>query len=201
VVNGFKAFGFQEEATQLKAFLKGIGEYVNDGRMENIFTPKQILYYQKIIQKKNYMQDQEFIKIFFKSISNDGKTVTVDDMRRMLKELKQDENRAEEYVERTAGMSKAKYFTLEQMSEVIRGKMVPQSYTQKKQRDLEIQKQKELIKQQEELHRQQMVDEPVRQRDKNQSDQRKKRRDKSKKVVFDEEPRGEEDEEEAKETP
>ena len=83
-------------------------------------------------------------------MSADGQSVTVEDMRRVLRELGQDEGRAEEYVERTAGMSKAKSFSLEQMSEVIRGKMVPQSYTQKKQRDLDIQRQKEQIKQQEE---------------------------------------------------
>ncbi len=59
------------------------------------------------------MQDSEFIKIFFKSISSDGKVVTIEDVRRMLKELRQDESKAEEYVERTAGMSKSKYFTLE----------------------------------------------------------------------------------------
>ena len=71
------------------------------------------------------MQDQDFIKIFFKSISNDGRVVSIDDMRRMLRELRQDETKAEEYIERTAGMSKAKGFNLEQLTEVIRGKMVP----------------------------------------------------------------------------
>lgn len=91
------------------------------------------------------MQDQEFIKIFFKSISSDGELVTIEDMRKMLRELRQDETKAEEYVERTAGMSKSKFFTLEQLTEVIRGKMMPQSYTQKKQREQEMQKQKEMI--------------------------------------------------------
>lgn len=43
----------------------------------------------------------------------------------MLRELRQDDTKAEEYVERTAGMSKAKFFTLEQLTEVIRGKMMP----------------------------------------------------------------------------
>ena len=90
VVNGFKAFGFSDEADQLNAFLKGVGYHLDDGTgsKESVFTPKQILQYQQIIQKKNYMQDQEFIKIFFKSISSDGKYVTIDDMRRMLKELR-----------------------------------------------------------------------------------------------------------------
>lgn len=59
------------------------------------------------------MQDSEFIKIFFKSISSDGKLVTIEDIKRMLKELHLDESKAEEYVERTAGMSKSKYFTLD----------------------------------------------------------------------------------------
>ncbi len=115
----------------------------------------------------------------------------------MLRELRLDESKAEEYVERTAGMSKSKFFTLEQMSEVIRGKMVPQTYTQKKKRDLEIQMQKELIQKSEELQRSQMVDQPIeRQRDKNSvsGDNKKRRRDKSKKQVIDEEPIGEDEE-------
>ncbi|CDW76108.1 UNKNOWN [Stylonychia lemnae] len=171
VVNGFRAFGFSDEAIQLNAFLKGVGEFVknNKGQEECVFTPFQMLQYQQIIQKKNYMQDQEFIKIFFKSISSDGRVVTIEDMRRMLRELRQDETKAEEYVERTAGLSKAKQFSLDQITEVIRGKMVPQSYTQKKQKELEIQKQiaslnqiyyrqKELIQKQEEMEKQQQVE-------------------------------------------
>ncbi len=47
------------------------------------------------------------------------------DMRKMLRELKMNEDMAAEYVERTAGMSKAKFFSIEQMSEVIKGKMIP----------------------------------------------------------------------------
>ena len=119
------------------------------------------------------MQDQDFIKIFFKSISSDGQTITIEDMRRMLKELNLDEGKAEEYIERTAGMSKAKSFTLEQMTEVIRGKMMPQSYTQKKQRELEMQKQKEMIQKQEQMELQQR-DELIGEREK-----KKKRSEKS----------------------
>jgi hypothetical protein len=41
VVNGFTAFGFSEEAAQLNAFLKGIGEVVEspNGQKEATFTP------------------------------------------------------------------------------------------------------------------------------------------------------------------
>jgi hypothetical protein len=59
------------------------------------------------------MQDNEYILFFFKSMSSDGKTVTINDMRRILKEFRMDQSLAEDYVERSAGMSKAKYFTLE----------------------------------------------------------------------------------------
>lgn len=30
VVNGFKAFGFQDEAIQLNAFLKGVGDFIDN---------------------------------------------------------------------------------------------------------------------------------------------------------------------------
>ncbi len=42
VVNGFKAFGFSDEANQLNAFLKGVGDHVQDGngKSEAVFTPK-----------------------------------------------------------------------------------------------------------------------------------------------------------------
>ena len=78
-----------------------------------------------MIQKKNYMQDPAYIKFFFKSISGDGKTVTVQDVRRMLQDFKMNEALAEEYVERTAGLAKAKSFTLEQLSEVLTGRVRP----------------------------------------------------------------------------
>lgn len=64
VVNGFKAFGFQDEAIQLNAFLKGVGDFVDTEavgssgsktKKECVFTPYQLLQYQQIIQKKNYM--------------------------------------------------------------------------------------------------------------------------------------------------
>ena len=81
--------------------------------------------YEQVIGRKNYMQDPEYVKFFFQSMSSDGKVVSVEDIRKVLKEFKMNDNLAEEYVERTAGMSKAKYFTLEQLSEVIQGKMMP----------------------------------------------------------------------------
>lgn len=46
-------------------------------------------------------------------------------MRKILREFRMDPSLAEEYVERTAGMSKAKGFTFDQLSEVIKGKMRP----------------------------------------------------------------------------
>ena len=54
------------------------------------------------------MQDPDYIKFFFKSISSDGQTVSILDMRKMLRDFKLNEQLAEEYVEKTAGMSKAK---------------------------------------------------------------------------------------------
>ena len=59
------------------------------------------------------MQDPEYVIFFFKSMSSDGKIVTTADMRKMLAEFKMNEALAEEYVERTAGIAKAKFFTLE----------------------------------------------------------------------------------------
>ena len=90
-----------------------------------MFTPAHILSYQEIIQKKNYMQDPDYVRFFFKSISSDGAQVTVPDMRRLLAEFKMDESLAEEYVERTAGLTKAKSFTLEQFTEVLSGQVRP----------------------------------------------------------------------------
>ena len=41
VVTGFTAFGFSEEANQLNAFLKGIGDIADDnGVRDHVFTPK-----------------------------------------------------------------------------------------------------------------------------------------------------------------
>ena len=59
------------------------------------------------------MQDPAYIKFFFKSISSDGVNVTVADVRKMLQDFKMSEALAEEYVERTAGLAKAKSFTLD----------------------------------------------------------------------------------------
>jgi hypothetical protein len=59
------------------------------------------------------MQDPAYIKFFFKSISADGVNVTVADVRKMLQDFKMSESLAEEYVERTAGLAKAKSFTLD----------------------------------------------------------------------------------------
>lgn len=53
------------------------------------------------------------MQFFFKTISGDGKTVTINDMRKMLRDSKLNESLAEEYVERTAGIAKAKFFTLD----------------------------------------------------------------------------------------
>ena len=76
------------------------------------------------------MQDPQFVQFFFKTISGDGKTVTVADMRKMLRDSKLNEALAEEYVERTAGVAKAKLFTLEQLTEVLAGKARPQTYAE-----------------------------------------------------------------------
>lgn len=60
------------------------------------------------------MQDAEYIRFFFKSVSSDGKVVTIADMRKVLNEFKMPgDSLAEEYVERTAGLAKAKHFTLD----------------------------------------------------------------------------------------
>ena len=67
------------------------------------------------------------MKFFFKSISSDGQTVTIADMRRMLAESKMNESQAEEYVERTAGLTKAKFFTLDQLTEVLSGQVRPET--------------------------------------------------------------------------
>ena len=112
VVNGFTAFGFSAEATQLHAFLRGIGDIAGPNN-EWVFTPAQIVDYERMIEKKNYMQDKSYVQFFFKSMSSDGKVVTIQDIKKVLKEFKMDDSLAEEYVERTAGMSKAKYFTLD----------------------------------------------------------------------------------------
>jgi hypothetical protein len=113
IVNGFKSFGYTDEAKQVESFLKGIG--VKQPKGDITFTPKDILRYQQLIQKKNYMQDLEFTKIFFKSLSNDGQKVTVDDMQKVLRELKMREEvaSAEEYVERTVGQEKARAFNID----------------------------------------------------------------------------------------
>lgn len=74
VVNGYTSFGFKNEATQLNVFLQGIGERqdLGNGLREAVFTPQHILNYEKLIQKKAYMQDPNYIKFFFKSMSSDG---------------------------------------------------------------------------------------------------------------------------------
>ena len=84
------------------------------------------------------MQDPDYIKFFFKSISSDGQTVSILDMRKMLRDFKLNEQLAEEYVEKTAGMSKAKQFTLEQLTEVLSGKVRPMTYAQQKKKEQEI---------------------------------------------------------------
>ncbi len=76
------------------------------------------------------MQDPSFVKFFFKTISSDGVQVTVLDMRKMLRESNLNESMAEEYVERTAGVAKAKYFTLDNLTEVLSGKARPQTYAE-----------------------------------------------------------------------
>lgn len=68
-------------------------------------------------------------------MSGDGKTVTISDMRKMLRDSKLNESLAEEYVERTAGVAKAKYFILEQLTEVLSGKARPQTYAEQKKRE------------------------------------------------------------------
>ena len=76
------------------------------------------------------MQDPQFVQFFFKTVSGDGKTVTISDMRKMLKDSKLNESFAEEYVERTAGVAKAKHFTLDQLTDVLSGKARPQTYAE-----------------------------------------------------------------------
>ena len=91
------------------------------------------------------MQDPEYVKFFFKSISSDGKTVTIPDMRKMLSESKMDASLAEEYIERTAGLAKAKFFTLDQLTEVLSGQVRPQTIAQMKKKEQDIQGQREQI--------------------------------------------------------
>jgi hypothetical protein len=65
------------------------------------------------------MQDPEYIKFFFKSMSSDSVKVTVEDVIRMLRLFNLSENLAEEYVERTAGIHRAQSFNLDQLTEVL----------------------------------------------------------------------------------
>ena len=44
------------------------------------------------------MQDPQFVQFFFKTMSGDGKIVTIHDMRKMLRDSKLNEELAEEYV-------------------------------------------------------------------------------------------------------
>ncbi len=121
-MNGFKSFGYTDEAKQVESFLKGIGVKQKSGDIT--FTPKDILRYQQLIQKKNYMQDLEFTNIFFKSLSTDGQKVTTEDMQKVLRELKMREEvaSAEEYVERTVGQEKARSFNIDQLNECLMAK-------------------------------------------------------------------------------
>ena len=99
------------------------------------------------------MQDPDYIKFFFKSISSDGRTVTVSDMRKMLADFKLDVASAEEFIERTAGLQKAKSFNLDQLSEVLSGRVIPQTIAQMKKKELELQEQRQQVqKMQEEIH-------------------------------------------------
>lgn len=66
-----------------------------------------------------------------------------------------DSQLAEEYIERTVGIAKAKYFTLEQLNEVIQGKVRPQTITQKKKYEQEMLRQKDEIRKIEEIKREQ----------------------------------------------
>jgi hypothetical protein len=76
------------------------------------------------------MQDPVYIKFFFKSISGDGLRVTIDDLQRLLRSFKLNEGLAEEYVERTAGIAKARFFTLDQLTEVLQGKKRPETISE-----------------------------------------------------------------------
>jgi hypothetical protein len=57
----------------------------------------------------------------------------------MLRESNLNESMAEEYVERTAGVAKAKYFTLDNLTEVLSGKARPQTYAEQKKKEQELQ--------------------------------------------------------------
>eukprot|EP00350_Pseudokeronopsis_sp_OXSARD2_P001960 CAMPEP_0170550150 /NCGR_PEP_ID=MMETSP0211-20121228/8210_1 /TAXON_ID=311385 /ORGANISM="Pseudokeronopsis sp., Strain OXSARD2" /LENGTH=61 /DNA_ID=CAMNT_0010856513 /DNA_START=271 /DNA_END=456 /DNA_ORIENTATION=+ len=61
------------------------------------------------------MQDNEFSEIFFKSLSSDGQKVSIEDMKKALRDLKMRDQGAtpEEYIERTVGKEKAKAFYLD----------------------------------------------------------------------------------------
>ena len=74
-----------------------------------------MLDYQQMIQKKNYMQDPEFTKFFFKSMSGDGRRVTAEDMKKTIADLRMKDEvaSAQEFVEKTAGKSMAPSFTLD----------------------------------------------------------------------------------------
>ena len=81
------------------------------------------------------MQDPDYIKFFFKSISSDGQKVTVEDVRRMLKQFNLIESLAQEYVERTSGIHRATSFNLAQLQEVLQGKRRPENETEAKKRE------------------------------------------------------------------
>jgi hypothetical protein len=66
-------------------------------------------------------------------------------MRKMLRESNLSEALAEEYVERTAGVAKAKFFTLDHLTEVLSGKSRPQTYAEQKKKEQELLEQRQKI--------------------------------------------------------
>jgi hypothetical protein len=64
------------------------------------------------------------MKMIFKSMSTDGNKISVNDLRKVINDLniKEEVAAASEIIERTSGVSKAQNCTMDQFSEVLRGK-------------------------------------------------------------------------------
>jgi len=69
--------------------------------------------YQEVLGQKNYSNDPQFLKMFFKSISSDGKTITKADMRKAISDLRlrNEVATSDEFIERTCGEDGATQIT------------------------------------------------------------------------------------------
>jgi hypothetical protein len=64
------------------------------------------------------------VRLFFKGVSTDGNKITAADIKKVISEhkIRDEVASAEEFLERTTGGSAASGITIDQLSEVIRGK-------------------------------------------------------------------------------